>query len=245
MRRSSIGASAGVRHEMSGVIASSGFESGDRVVVGHWWRSPVGAFTDVMWCEPDGVRVLFAPDDAVARFVTSVYRFDRLEVVPFETWSGPRQLVVRAGDREVRFEGRHGLRLPFRRPPGFTRWVEGPIGRAVFGVRTYGVSPTGVEEWYRSVAWRPLRHASATIGGMDVGSPGPIDPPTRFGFSEPPRHPSMVHLSPMLRDPSGRLDLVVAGLEQRHALHASTVPPGRVRALASRARGAARRSSRG
>lgn len=121
--------------------------------------------------------------------MTSVYRFDRLEVVPFETWSGPRQLVVRAGDREGPLRG--SPRAPVAATPRVHVWVEGPIGRAVFGVRTYGVSPTGVEEWYRSVAWRPLRHVSATIGGMDVGSPGPIDPPTRFGFSEPPRHPSM------------------------------------------------------
>lgn len=230
----------GAHHDMAGIIASSGFESGDRVVVGHWWRSPIGPFTDVMWCEPDGVRVLLAPDEAVARFVTSVYRFDRLEVVPFETWSGPRLLVVRAGDREVRFDARHGVGLPFVRPRWFTRWVEGPIARVTFGVRTYGVSPTGVQEWYRARSWHPLRHASATVGRVDLGAPGPVDPPARFGFTEPPRHPSFVRVHPSLRDPSGRLDVVLAGMDARLHLAPTPMPRGRARTAAARVRTRAR-----
>lgn len=206
---------AGVGHDMVGSISSCGFASGDRVVVGHWWRSPIGPFTDIMWCEPDGVRVLLAPDDAVARFVTSIYRFDRLEVVRFETWSGPRQLSVRAGDREVRFVGRHGVRVPIVRPLWITRYVEGPLAHLLLGVRTHGRSPTGVEEWYRAVGFRLLRSASAAIDGVDLGAPGPARPPSRFGFSEPPRLPAMVHVHPHLHDPSGRLDIVIGGLEHR------------------------------
>lgn len=34
---------------MAGSIVSSGFASGDRVVVGHWHETPIGPITDVMW----------------------------------------------------------------------------------------------------------------------------------------------------------------------------------------------------
>ena len=59
--------------EIEGIIASCGFASGDRVVVGSWFRSPLGAFTDVMWAEPDGRRRLLAPSDAVADLVTAIH----------------------------------------------------------------------------------------------------------------------------------------------------------------------------
>ena len=31
-----------MRFEMEGLIGAAGFASGDRVVVGHWARSPIG-----------------------------------------------------------------------------------------------------------------------------------------------------------------------------------------------------------
>lgn len=194
---------------MAGVIAACGFASGDRVVIGHWWQSPIGAFTDVMWAEPDGVRVLFAPDAGVARFVTSVYRFDRTEVVPFRTQGDARHLVVEVADRRVELVSGHGIPIPFRRPCWFTRYVEGPIARALLHVRTYGTSPTGVREWYQADVWRPVRQASASIGGRDLGARARVAPPVHFGFSEPPGRPSMVDLHTVLDDPSGRLDAVL------------------------------------
>lgn len=169
-----------------------------------------------MWAEPDGVRVLYAPDEAVGRFVTSVYRFDRLEIVPMESWSDGRRLVLRFGERpdvrELRFEARHGVPLPVL-TTGLTRWVEGPIARVTMkGVRTFGTSPTGVSEWYRAARWAPLRTAAASVGGRDLGRWGPVAPATRFGFSEPPHRPAMVQVRPVLADPTGRLDQVIDGL---------------------------------
>lgn len=199
----------GRRLVMQGVIASSGFTSGHRVVVGHWWRSPIGAFTDVMWAEPDGVKVLYVPDDRVGRFVTSVYRFDRIEIVPFRTRSGPRSLTVEFGRRLVEVVAGRGIPLPGPRPAALTRWAERPVARIWLGVRTYGVSPTGVREWYQASRWRPLRSATAAIDGTAVGEMAPVDPPVGFGFSEPPRRPSLVTLRTLLVDPSGRLDAVV------------------------------------
>jgi hypothetical protein len=48
-----------------GHIIGASFASGDRLVAGRWFRSPFGAFADVMWCQPDGRRVLLAPDERV------------------------------------------------------------------------------------------------------------------------------------------------------------------------------------
>ena len=39
-----------------------------------------------------------------------------------------------------------------------------------------------------------------------------VDPACRFGFSEPPKRPSLTAVRPLLEDPSGRLDQVVADL---------------------------------
>lgn len=186
---------------MRGAIVSSGFASGDRVVVGDWIDSPVGPMTDVMWAEPDGTRVLYVPDAQGARFVTGVYEFDRVEIVDFRTERADRALQVELGDRVLRFDARRGIPVPFRRPAWFTRRVEGPIARRLLGVVTYGVSPTGVEEWYRADRWAPLRDATATIAGRSLGPMAPVLPACGFGFSEPPARPSWVDVRPLLRYP--------------------------------------------
>lgn len=197
---------------LDGVIASVGFASGDRVVVGWWWASPIGGFADVMWAEPDGTRVLYAPDDHVARFVTAVYRFDRLVIEPFRTRGDERRLEVAVAGRRVQVEGGRRVPLPFpggRRPRWLTRWVEGPVARAAMGVRTYGTSPTGVREWYQAGSLRWVRSASASVADRDLGALAPVWPPVGVGFSEPPRRPSMVRVRTTLADGTGRLARVV------------------------------------
>ncbi len=198
-----------MRHELVGVIAAAGFASGDRIVVGRWTSSPVGPMTDVMWATPDGRRVLFAPEQRAADFIAAVYTFDQVEVVTIQAAGGPSGLDVRFGDREVHLRAGRGWRIPFRRPPWSTRLVEAPVARALLGVRTYGVSPTGVREWYRADGWRPVVSGRASVGERDLGSLGPVDPPCRFGFSEPPRRPTITAVRPLLEDPSGALDRVV------------------------------------
>jgi hypothetical protein len=87
--------------------------------------------------------------------------------------------------------------------PGFTRWVQDPIARLTMGVRTYGVSPTGVREWYRSYVYRRVHTATGRVDGTELGALAPrVDPPVHFGFSEPPRRPSMVWLRPLLEYPA-------------------------------------------
>ena len=202
-----------MRFEMEGLIGAAGFASGDRVVVGHWARSPIGPMSDVMWAEPDGRRVLYAPDDRVAAFVTAIYRFDDVVV----------------GDVAVDAVRRPPRRR--RRPRASTCGPAGPAASRAAGgrrgspagsrarwpglrcdVRTYGVSPSGVREWYRADSWAPLTEATARVGGRDLGAMADVSPPCRFGFSEPPKRPSLTAVRPLLEDPSGRLDQVVADL---------------------------------
>lgn len=186
---------------MRGSIVSSGFRSGDRVVVGDWLESPVGRLTDVMWAAPSGERVLYAPDEEAAAFIGGIYEFDRIEVVDLRADRGSRTLTVSFRDRLLRFDARRGLPIPFRRPAWFTRRIEGPIARRLLGVHTFGTSPTGVEEWYRADRWAPLRDASAVVAGRSLGEMRPVSPACGFGFSEPPKRPSWVDVRPLLRYP--------------------------------------------
>jgi hypothetical protein len=191
---------------LEGVIGAAGFASGDRVVVGHWSRSPIGPLADVMWASPSGHRTLHAPSEAGADLITSVYDFDAVVVDPGLAVVGDgRSLDVSlpATAATVRLTAGAGWRIPPpRRPAWLTRWVEAPVARALMGVETYGVSPTGVEEWYQATAWRPVVSARATVAGIDLGGLALLDPPCRFGFSEPPRRPSLTQVRPLLRFPS-------------------------------------------
>ncbi len=54
-----------------GRISSSGFASGDRIVIGDWKKSPLGSFTNVMWAKPDGTRVLLSPSQKHADYVSA------------------------------------------------------------------------------------------------------------------------------------------------------------------------------
>lgn len=195
---------------MAGYIASCGFESGDRIVVGIWADSPIGPFCDVMWARPDDERVLLAPSQPAADYITAVYQFDRVEVVECESSCDGRDLTLRAGPLRIEMTGGPSWPIPMHRPAWFTRFVEGPIAARAMGVRTYGVSPTGVREWYRADRHRRVVDASATVDGRDLGEPRPVDPPLGVGFSEPPRRPSIVTVRPLLEDPSGRLDRIVS-----------------------------------
>ena len=76
-------------------------------------------------------------------------------------------------------------------------------------VRTYGVSPTGVREWYRADAWHPITDGSLSVDGADRGVLSRVWPPVGFGFSEPPRRPSITRVRPLLVDPTGALDALV------------------------------------
>ncbi len=169
---------------------------------------------DVMWTRPDGTRVLLADRPETAAFVSAVYAFDDVRVVPFAVARDERGIDVAAGPLEVSLRAGPGWRLPplALRPSWATRLVEAPIARLAMGVHTYGTSPSGVREWYRALAWRPVLAGAASLDGKPLGVLGPLHPPLGVGFSEPPQRPSMVLMAPLLEDPTGRLDEVLAGL---------------------------------
>ncbi|MFN2503037.1 MAG: hypothetical protein ABR540_02190 [Acidimicrobiales bacterium] len=168
---------------------------------------------DVMWATPDGRRRLVAPTEEVARFVFSVYRFDEVVVTPLSAVVDGRSLVVSAPELELELTARagRGWAVPLPGAPWLTRHVAGPVARRLMGVRTYGVTNTGVREWYRARWYRPLNEARAVLRGSDLGRFGPVEPPGGFGFSEPPRRPSMVWVRPLLHDGKGEIARALGG----------------------------------
>jgi hypothetical protein len=154
---------------------------------------------DLMWATPSGERWLVAASQPVADFVSSIYHFDRVVVSRLVVEGDHRHLHVRAPDLglDIHLEAGRGWPIPAprRRPRWLTRFVEAPLARRLMGVEAYGVSPTGVREWYQASRYRPLTAARASIHGADLGPMGPLDPPVGFGFSEPPRRPSLVEVT--------------------------------------------------
>ena len=163
----------------------------------------MGPLDDLMWARPDGRRVLVASTEEGTGYVSSVYGFDEVVVGPLKVTLEGRFLHLFALDLrlELHLTGGRAVTLPWARPAWCTRRVEGPIARRLLGVNTYGVSPSGVQEWYRAVSFRRIVAGWASIDGVDLGRLGPIDPPAGFGFSEPPRFPSMVGVEPLLEWP--------------------------------------------
>jgi hypothetical protein len=181
-----------------GSITSVGFASGHRFVVGCWDVSPIGPFADVMWANPDGERTLLATEHA-AEFITGVYPFDLVRHTPVEVVRDGTSFEVRTDPVELRLVLSR-LWLPFPpRPRWVTATVENAIARLILGVRSFGTSPTGVDEWYRTRTIRLIRSGQATVGGSPGGELGTVARPIGFGFTDPPERPSHVTLRVDLR----------------------------------------------
>lgn len=193
--------------ELAGHIASAAFTSGHRFVIGLWDESPLGPMCDVMWAQPGGQRVLLVGRQDVGELISAVYRFDRVDHVPLEArWDGPT-LRVHAGHLMLTLRPGRVWPIPLaglRRRPA-ARWIEAPLARLLLGVRTYGTSPTGIFEWYRADQYRAVVEGRAALDGTDLGPLCRFDRPTSFGFSEPPRQPSIVRVRPLLVDPRASL----------------------------------------
>ncbi|MGQ0843692.1 MAG: hypothetical protein ACT4QF_06120 [Sporichthyaceae bacterium] len=186
-----------------GWIAGLGTTSGARIVVGHWPSSPFGAFTDVMLERADGHRVLLAPSEQIAEFVSATYTFDAVEIGPVEarpgqTWS------VRAPDLALEFDlgPRRRLGRLLRTVPAFlagrTWWialVDFPARLVLRGVRTRGSAGNGRREWYGARDLLPIRAVRGTLDGADLGSLARVDPPVRFGFGSVPSEPTLTRIT--------------------------------------------------
>lgn len=184
------------RLRFRGSIAGVGTTSGVRIVVGRWDASPYGAFTDAMVETRAGHRLLIAPSERVADLVAGTYRFDevRVEPVAMSDWtlrSESLSLALTLGRRTPL--GRL-LRVVPRRLAESPAWcaVTDPVTRVVLrGVRTRGSAGGGRREWYGATDVRAIVAARGTFEGADLGDLADVVPAPRFGFSAPPRRPSV------------------------------------------------------
>lgn len=201
-----------MRIVLEGAIAGLGFSSGDSFVVGLWDSGPLGPMADVMWAQPSGARVLLAPDERVAAFVSGIYSFDEARVVPFDVARSAEGFELSAGELHVTAALGRPHPLFALRPRRLRRslaWVRvedavlRPLaGRFVIGggdgVRMRGTTPGGRREWYRIDGYRRIVSATGELGGRDLGPLASLREDLGFGFSGFPRRPAFVTCSPVL-----------------------------------------------
>jgi len=197
-----------------GRIMGASFASGDRIVAGRWHASPFGPFADVMWCRDDDTRVLLAPSDTVARFISHHYSFDKIEGADVRVERQRDEIEVTAGPISLRLVPRSPgipsrlLRLRPRRLRTVPAWIAfedavlRPVAGSLFGpnagsVHTRGVTRDGSKEWYAIHDFREAR-ATGSIDGLDLG-PVTSCPPAGFGFSEFPGGAAVVRVTSIFR----------------------------------------------
>ncbi len=194
-----------------GWIAGIGTAEGMRVVLGHWPRSPFGAFSDAMVEDPDGRRTLLAPPGEPAAFVAATYRFDAVVECPVTVvregalWraaAGPLDLRFATGRRPALGTALRAVPGPLARRPAWIRASGVPARLLLPGVRTHGSAGGDRREWYAARDLRLITAASVLWEGADQGPLAPVDPPVRFGFGSTPREPSLVRMTTLIRGDS-------------------------------------------
>ena len=187
-----------------GHIAGVGTGAGVRMVVGSWLRSPFGRFADVMVETADGQRILLAPSDEVAEFVSATYEFDSVEIGPVGVDHTADGLSVTAPGLAV--DGRLGGPAPFDNvlrlvpgrlatSPAWLRVIDPVAARLIPGVRTAGSAGNGRREYYGVCRSRLISAVEGTFRGVDLGGLAPLNPPVRFGFSSAPTTPQLVSVT--------------------------------------------------
>ncbi|WP_128377207.1 hypothetical protein [Streptomyces cavernae] len=192
------------RPRFDGWIAGMGTSSGTRIVLGHWQRSPFGPFSDVMAERPDGNRLLLAPTQQTADFISGTYVFDTVRVVPVDvsvkddTWTvtaGPLDLRFTTGRRRLLGLVLHAVPGVLARSPAWSALTDPPARLLLPGVRTRGSAGGGRREWYGARDLRPIRAVSASWEGADLGAMAPVEPPVLFGFGSVPRNPAVTRVT--------------------------------------------------
>ena len=184
--------------KFDGRISSSGFASGDRIVIGDWLNSPLGTFTNVMWAQPDGKRVLLSPSKEHAEYVSQLYNFEEVNVVEVNVARHRRGIDVTAGPLSVSYRSKRGLAFPLPRPRWFIATVENWFAGVLFGTKTYGLPCNGLREWYCIGGLSSISSAKASQNGVDLGQMKPFEGTACFGFSEPPKKPSSARVRSMI-----------------------------------------------
>ena len=195
------------REVFTGWIAGLGTDSGHRVVVGHWPRSPFGVVTDAMVEDPAGHRTLYAPTPQLAEFLAAAYRFDEVRVAPCRARPSSPGWTVEAGSLRVSFaSGRRPLLgwllwvmpTPLTRTPWWVGLVDVAARRVLPGVRTRGRTRDGRRQWYGARDLHPIIAADVTLEGRGLGTLRAVRPPVGFGFGSVPARPSLVHLTTII-----------------------------------------------
>jgi hypothetical protein len=195
------------REVFTGWIAGLGTDSGHRVVVGHWPRSPFGVVTDAMVEDPAGHRTLYAPTPQLAEFLAAAYRFDEVRVAPCRARPSNPGWTVEAGSLRVSFTTGHRPLLgwllwvmptPLTRTPSWVGLVDVAARRVLPGVRTRGRTRDGRRQWYGARDLHPIIAADVTLEGRGLGTLRAVHPPVGFGFGSVPARPSLVHLTTII-----------------------------------------------
>ncbi|WP_234835161.1 hypothetical protein [Mycolicibacterium stellerae] len=159
----------------------------------------------------DDERVLLAPDDAIACFVSSTYRFDRVDVGEVRAALGEERLTVTTDgfDARIRIGGAAPidrlLRLVPRRLATSPRWLRAidPVAaRVVPGVRTYGTAGNARVEYYGVRRSRRVTAIDGHYRGVPFGGLAPLAPPVSFGFSSAPPSPQIVSVTTTIDESS-------------------------------------------
>ncbi|MBK70792.1 MAG: hypothetical protein CMB53_05310 [Euryarchaeota archaeon] len=188
-----------VKDTFRGMIFSSSFGRGDRIVIGNWEESPLGKFTNVMWADPSGKRTLLSPSEKHSEYVSSLYTFEEIRITPIDVKISGKSISVQADDLSVTMHWGYTIPIPIPRPLWFISSVENFFARILFGTKTHGMANNGNEEWYsvRGISW--LKSASAKVSGKDLGIMSRRLDSACFGFSEPPIRPAAVTLSSIIQ----------------------------------------------
>ncbi|GAA1371525.1 hypothetical protein [Luteococcus sanguinis] len=204
------------RYAFHGFIAGMGTAEGTRLVVGHWPESPLGSFTDVMVERADGHRILLAPSEDVADFVTATYHFDEHVLTPVtcavdaplegssQLWcveAGPLRLTFASGSRTALGRLLAAIPRQVATAPAFCRLTDLPA--RVVGLRTAGTAGNGRREFYGARDVREITSLEATWEGEDLGALRRVSPPVRFGFGSTPTRPSVTTVTTTVDEPAG------------------------------------------
>jgi hypothetical protein len=176
-----------------GRITSCGFDSGDRIVIGLWEKSPFGSFADIMWARPDGTKILIAPNEKIGEYIDSLYEFDEIRIEEIKIQRNRKEIIFNCTDIQCQFNwGNEISFLVKRRPLWFVSTIEYFFGWLIFRTKTHGKTKNGRKEWYVVDKISRLKKAKAKISGKDLGRYTKFSPKANFGFSDPPKMPASV-----------------------------------------------------
>ena len=177
-----------------GRITSTGFSSGDRIVIGDWHDSPIGSFTNIMWAKPDGTRVLLSPSKEHAKYVSELYNFESVMITDIAVDRSRRGIAIEGGGLSLDISWGIALPIPIWRPLWFIATIEAFFARVLFGTKTHGRTKNNRREWYSIRSISRVLNAEASFGGHELGGSESFTTDACFGFSEPPSMPASVSL---------------------------------------------------